>query len=240
MRFSRTRLLVGEEGLGRLRQATVAVIGLGGVGSFAFEALVRAGVGRLVVIDGDCVESSNINRQLLALDSTVGRPKVEVAKERAAQINPYAVITPIQQCLTPDNLDAVLPNHLDAAIDAIDSLDAKVHLIMTLRKRNTHFVSCMGAALRRHATRVRVDDISRTKGCPLARAVRRRLRSRGIASGVPCVFSVEQPEPRRETGSAHPPAVSGERRDLGSLSYVPGIIGLTAAGLVINDLVSMA
>ena len=231
-RFSRTRLLVGEEGVARLANAHVAVIGLGGVGGYALEALARAGIGRLFLADGDTVDPSNLNRQVLALDSTLGLPKVEAARERVRGINPGARVETIRDFLTPDNVAALIPLDLDYAIDAIDTVATKVHLIAAFCRRGVSVVSCMGAGGKLLPTGVQIADISRTKSCPLARAVRQQLRKLGIFEGVPCVYSEEPPRAPDEELTCQ------GKRIQGTIAHVPGIIGLTAAGWVIHQIVS--
>jgi len=231
--FIRTRLLVGDDGLRRLRQARVAVFGLGGVGGYALEALARASVGYLVLVDSDAVEATNLNRQVLALHSTLGLPKVEVGRERARQINPGGITEVYRVELTPENVAAVVPKTFDYAIDAIDTVGAKVALLTLLHSRGIRLVSCMGTASKLDPTAIRVGDISETKGCPLARMVRQGLRKAGIEQGIRCVFSEENlgqvSEPDEENGG---------RRYRGTISYVPGLAGLTAAGLIIKDILT--
>lgn len=233
-RFTRTRLLVGEEGLRRLRQARVAVFGLGGVGGYALEALARASVGYLVLVDSDSVEVTNLNRQVLALHSTLGLPKVEVGRERTRQINPGGITEVHCVELTPENIASVVPKTFDYAIDAIDTVGAKVALLSLLHGRGVRLVSCMGTASKLDPTAIRVGDISETKGCPLARIVRQGLRKAGIEDGIRCVFSEENlgqvSEPDEENGG---------RRYRGTISYIPGLAGLTAAGLIIKDILSV-
>jgi tRNA A37 threonylcarbamoyladenosine dehydratase len=232
-RFSRTRLLVGEDGLSRLRQARVAVFGLGGVGGYALEALARAGVGYLVLVDSDVVEATNLNRQVLALYSTLGLPKVEVGREHVRQINPGAITEIHRIELTPENVAAAVPKTFDYAVDAIDSVGAKVALLALLHGRGVRLVSCMGTASKLDPTAIRVADIGETKGCPLARVVRQGLRKAGIEEGIRCVFSEEN------LGQAsEPDEEDGSRRYRGTISYLPGLAGLTAAGLIIKDIVS--
>ncbi|MCX7678030.1 MAG: tRNA threonylcarbamoyladenosine dehydratase [Spirochaetes bacterium] len=220
--YERTIALVGTEGMSSLSRACVAVFGIGGVGSYAFEALVRAGVGKLVIIDADEVEESNCNRQLIALKSTIGTAKVDVAAQRALDINPHCKVETHRTFITSENLH-LIKSKFTHAIDAIDSIESKISLIRFLKDHNIFFVSCMGGAQRLDPTKVRVADISRTFGCPHAKSVRRRLRTVGIEKGVRCVFSIEQPKGQ-------------DRKHRGSISYVPGIIGLTAAGIVILDI----
>jgi len=232
--FIRTRLLVGEDGLRRLRQARVAVFGLGGVGGYALEALARASVGYLVLVDSDAVEATNLNRQVLALHSTLGLPKVEVGRERARQINPGGITEVYRVELTPENVAAVVPKTFDYAIDAIDTVGAKVALLTLLHSRGVRLVSCMGMASKLDPTAIRVGDISETKGCPLARMVRQGLRKAGIEQGIRCVFSEENlgqvSEPDEENAG---------RRYRGTISYLPGLAGLTAAGLIIKDILTV-
>jgi tRNA A37 threonylcarbamoyladenosine dehydratase len=231
--YARTRLLVGDEGVDRLRAATVAVCGLGGVGSYAFEALARAGVGHLIAVDGDVIDPSNANRQLFAFPATVGRPKAELAAGHAARINPGARVTPLVAFIEEANVGGLLPAEARHAVDAIDTLPSKVALVLELHRRGCSFVSCMGAARRFDPSRVRVADIGLTEQCPLARRMRLALRGRGLRIGVRCVFSDEPPVadvlPAPETGD-------GRRRPFGSLSYMPALLGFTAAGVVINDI----
>lgn len=229
-RFSRTTVLVGDDAVQRLARAHVAVFGLGGVGGYALEALARAGVGRLFLVDCDSVEPTNINRQILALDATVGRPKVDVARERVLQINPNAHVTVLHDTLRPGEIADALPADLKYAVDAIDSVAAKVDLIATLHTHGVKLVSSMGTGSKLDTSRLRLVDISKTHGCPLARTVRKGLSQRGITKGVRCVFSeenlgkfVEQPD--------------GRRRVQGTVSYMPGMAGLMAAGVIISDIV---
>lgn len=249
MRFSRTRLLVGDEGMERLCNAYVGVFGLGGVGSYALEALARAGVGRLLLVDCDDVESSNINRQLLALDNTVGRPKVEVARERIHLINPDAEVETAKTFVTSEIAASLIQRGIGFAIDAIDALGAKVYLILSLHASGVRFVSAMGAASKLGVRDIRVADISDTRHCPLARRIRQRLKRHGVVRGVRCVYSEELPKGPQEpvvldeeddAESSGAEAKALKRRVLGSISYVPGIIGLTAAGVIISDILNVS
>ncbi|HOZ45230.1 MAG TPA: tRNA threonylcarbamoyladenosine dehydratase [Candidatus Hydrogenedentes bacterium] len=237
-RFSRTALLVGDGGVQRLRAAHVAVLGLGGVGSYALEALARAGVGHFTLVDSDIVSPSNINRQLLALEDTVGCPKVEVAAARIAAIHPEARVEPIQTVVGAANVERLLGGAVGFVVDAIDSLDSKTGVLAWLHGSRLRFVACMGAALRYDPTAVRVGDIRETQVCPLARRVRQALKRLGISDGVRCVYSIERPAEPWSRGAPSESAEdsAGIRAPLGVLSYVPGIIGLTAAGVVINDI----
>lgn len=240
--FSRTRILTGETGLARLRAARVAVIGLGGVGGYALEALARAGVGRLFLLDAEAFDVTNLNRQILVTAADVGRPKVDVARERVLSINPEAKVETHRARLTPENTAAEVPEGLTGAIDAIDDVAAKVELITLLYERRVPFVSCMGAGSRLDPEGLRVADISGTRGCPLARTVRQRLRRRSISHGVPCVF-FETPPCRLEESEPDTNIdvdLREGRPPIGSMSYPPGLVGLTAAGVLINTLLRAA
>ena len=217
-RFSRTVKLIGQEGLGKLRSARVIVIGCGGVGSYAAEACTRAGIGHLTFMDGDTVAQSNLNRQLVALTSTIGRNKAEVMAERARDIDPETDVTALGRFYrTGDELDLT---QYDWVIDAIDDVDAKTELICRATELGVNIISAMGAA-GKFGTDFKVSDISKTSVCPLARVMRKRLRERGIEN-LPVVYSEEKPVPRDG--------------DLGTLSYVPGSAGLTLAGYVIRKI----
>lgn len=217
-RYSRTVKLTGEEGLARLRAAHVIVIGNGGVGSYAAEAVVRAGIGHVTFMDGDSAAPSNLNRQLVALTSTIGRNKAEIMAERAADIDPDTEVTAIPRFYREDD-DLDLTQY-DWIIDAIDDVNAKTALISRAASLGVKIISAMGAA-GKLGTDFKVADISATSVCPLARVMRRRLRDIGIEH-LPVVYSEEKPAPRDG--------------DLGTLSYVPGSAGLTMAGYVIRDI----
>ena len=182
--FERTRILVGDDGVAALRRARLFLAGLGGVGSYAAEALARAGVGALTLVDHDCVAASNLNRQLPALHSTLGRSKIEVVAARILDINPSCRLTLIDEFLAPDNVAAHLAGAYDAVLDAIDSLSSKTALIETAYRTGLAVVSSMGAGGRLDPTRIRVSDLQATRVCPLARAVRTQLRRRGVGRGV--------------------------------------------------------
>ncbi len=218
-RDSRTVKLIGEEGLTRLKAASVLIVGVGGVGSYAAEAVARAGVGSITVMDGDIVQPSNLNRQLVALISTLGRNKAEVMAERISDINPGADVTALARFYEED--DELDITAFDWVIDAIDSVSAKTALIKTAEENDVNIVSAMGAA-GKFDTQFKVADISKTSTCPLAKVMRKRLREIGIEH-LPVVYSEEKPVPRDG--------------DLGTLSYVPGAAGLCLAGYVIKLIV---
>lgn len=249
-RFSRTEILIGPQGLDRLRQSTVAIFGLGGVGSFAAEALCRAGVGRLVLVDFDDICLTNVNRQIHAMDGTVGKAKVLVMAERLRLINPDADIIPHKDFYGAANSDFLLSNDYDYVLDAIDHITSKLHLIRSCRERNLRIISSMGAANRLDPTRIRVADISRTSVCGLARVVRKQLRRHGIKSGVTVVYSTEEPREQAISDAGcrnscacpdqdeQPLSCAHRRSILGSISFIPSIFGLTMAGLVVNELLN--
>jgi len=242
-RFARTKQLLGREGFERLARARVAVFGLGAVGSYAVEALARAGVGHLRLVDFDEVNASNINRQLYALSSTVGRPKVDVARERVLDINPECVVDARRVFVDGTTLPGLLEGPLDAVVDAIDSVAPKIHLLREAFTRGLFVVSSMGAATRLDPSAVTVVDISQTRVCPLARFIRKRLHRFGIAQGVRCVFSPEPPRNKlpavEEDVEVTPQTRGRKRRPIGSISYVTGVFGLYAAGEVIRHVLGM-
>lgn len=225
-RNSRTIKMIGEEGLAKIKSAKVLIVGVGGVGSYAAEAIARAGVGAITVCDGDEVAVSNLNRQLVALTSTIGRNKAEVMAERIRDINPEAEVTVIPKFFKPglssdDAVSELEVDKYDLVVDAIDDVDAKVELIKQATEKNIKIVSAMGAA-GKFETSFKTADISKTSTCPLARTMRKRLREVGIEH-LPVVYSEEKPVPR-----------DGE---LGTLSYVPGAMGLEIAAYVIKELI---
>jgi len=231
--FERTEILVGEAGIARLAQAHIFLAGLGGVGSWCAEALARAGVGRLTLVDMDRVATSNINRQLPATLSTVGEFKTEVMAARIRDINPDCRLTVLTEFITPANVEQLLPADADWVVDCIDSLSCKVALIVAARRRGLPVAASMGAGNKLDATRVKVSDISKTLVDPLAREVRTRLRRQGIHKGVLCVWSDEPgrpPRPPEPTPQGRPRAVNG------TISYLPPLFGLMLAGAVIRRL----
>lgn len=226
--------------MARLREARVLVVGLGAVGSFATEALARSGVGHLRLVDSDKVAVSNCNRQLYALTSTLGKNKAELAAERVRDINPECEVDARVVFANAGTLPDLLARPLDVVVDAIDSLNPKVDLMAAALTANLPIFSSMGAARRRDPSLIRVADISKTRVCPLARAVRGRLHRRGIESGVTCVFSTE---PAPEDSFTQPeaediPASGRARVVMGSLPALTGIFGLTLANAVISFLLT--
>lgn len=233
--FSRTRMLLGGEGMRRLRDAKVAVFGVGGVGSYAVEALARSGVGSLVLVDADVVSESNINRQLVANYKTVGRPKVQVARERVLDVNPNADVTVHEVFFTAETASGFDFSSYSYVIDAIDTVSSKLLLIEKAKAAGIPIISSMGAGNKLDPTQFQVADISETSVCPLARVMRQELRKRGIYH-VKVVYSQENvkiPDP-----SEQPELIPGRRATPGSVAFVPSVAGLIAAGEAIRELAS--
>jgi tRNA A37 threonylcarbamoyladenosine dehydratase len=236
--FIRTHILLGDEGLQQLAGKHVLVAGLGGVGSYCVEALARAGIGRFTLIDHDVVAVSNINRQLLALHSTIGQSKAELMRARIADINPDCKVTILKIFLTIDNVNDLVPADSDYVIDCIDSLSCKVALLAESLKRGLNVASSMGAGNRLDPSRIRIADISKTEVCPLARLIRLRLRRENIYKPLLTVYSDEAgsaplpPQPVEGPGRAR--AVNG------TISYMPALFGMMLAGAVINRLLEQS
>lgn len=233
MQFSRTQLLLGEESTQRLKASRVAIFGIGGVGGYTAEALARAGVGTLDLVDSDSVSITNINRQLFATHSTVGRLKVEVAKERILDIYPDAVVNARPVFYTPETADQFDFSQYDYVVDAIDTVTGKLCLAERAFAAGTPIISCMGAGNKLDGTAFRVADISKTTICPLARVMRKELKKRGI-SHMKVVYSLE--EALTPVGAEAEMAATGKRQIPGSAPFIPGIAGLLLAGEVIKDL----
>ncbi len=231
--FERTQILLGDEGVEQLRSKHVFIAGLGGVGSYCAEAMARAGIGRLTLMDHDVVAVSNINRQLPALLSTVGQSKAELMRARIADINPDCVVTLIKTFLGRENVHELVPNDCDYVIDCIDSMSCKVALVSYSVQAGMQVASSMGAGNKLDPSRIRVDDISKTNVCPLAREMRKHLRDLGIKQGVLTVYTDENPRPTLPPQ----PVDRGRPRSVnGTISYMPPIFGFMLAGAVINKL----
>ncbi|MBP5163444.1 MAG: tRNA threonylcarbamoyladenosine dehydratase [Spirochaetales bacterium] len=225
--LSRTALLLGEKRLQRIRDSRVLVFGLGGVGSYVVEALARTGVGTLGIVDNDVVSLSNINRQLYALHSTVGRKKTEVARERILDINPSCVVREYNMFYLPETADQIDLSEYDYVVDCIDTIAAKLELVIRCKAIDVPLISSMGTGNKLDPSQLKVADISKTSVCPLARVMRQELRKRGIYH-LKCIFSTEEPATSVvQDGSRHAP---------GSIAFVPSVAGLTIAGEVIRDL----
>ena len=232
--FERTEILIDAEGVKRLAGKHVFVAGMGGVGSYCTEALARAGIGRLTLLDHDVVVLSNINRQLPALLSTVGQPKAELMKSRIADINPDCQVAILKVFLTTENVNELVPADCDYVIDCIDSLVCKEALVAESFKRGLRVASSMGAGNRLDPSRIKIADIGKTDMCPLARQMRKRLlKHHGIRRGILTVYSDEHPRdplPPEPTSQGRPRAVNG------TISYMPPLFGFMLAGAVINRL----
>ena len=232
----RTAMLVGEDMLEHFLSCTVAVIGVGGVGGYTAEMLVRAGVGHLIILDSDDVSVTNKNRQLLALDSTVGRPKCEVLAERLKDINPDLDLIVIDRYLEAEQAGDVLGEYkIDFLVDAIDTLSPKLHLIRYCMESGIPLVSSMGAGAKFDATKVRIADVSKSFNCPLAYIVRKRLRHMGIRKGFQVVFSEELPDKE----AIVPCEDRNKKSQVGTMSYIPAVFGCVCAQAALQGLMAM-
>ncbi len=233
--LERTELLIQKQGLEKLQNASVLVVGLGGVGSFAAEFLARSGVGKMTIVDGDTVDITNINRQLPALHSTIDLPKVELVGNRLVDINPELQLTKINEFLVPERMEEILDSeNFDYILDCIDSVTPKITLIKAARKRKIKIVSAMGAGGKLDPSKVMVRDISKTHNCFLAKQVRKRLKKDKINKGIRCVFSNEI----QKEGSLKMTDGSNYKKSFyGTISYIPALFGLYAASEVINYLI---
>jgi tRNA A37 threonylcarbamoyladenosine dehydratase len=256
IRFSRTAQLIGTDGLATLRRARIAVVGVGGVGSYVVEALARAGVGWLVLIDHDQSELSNTNRQLHALEGHYGQPKVELMAERVKAINPDSIVVTRQTFVRNDNLASVFQGNLSYIVDAIDTVASKVAVIRHAIEREIPIISAMGAGNKLDPLAIKVAEISKSHTCPLAKAVRKGLRECGITEGAKAVFSTEPPVTPHTVQSMTTAPVTGcascskgmadsegccprQRSILGTISYMPAAMGLIVAAEVIRDLLAI-
>ncbi len=243
-RFTRTELLIGSDGLAKLAQKKVAVFGVGGVGSFTVEALARSGIGSLTLVDYDEICITNLNRQIHALESTVGRPKVEVMAERLLEINPAISLRLHQKFYSATNREELLTSDLDFVIDAIDTVTSKVDLILNCTQKGIPIISSMGTGNKLDPLRFQLADISKTHTDPLAKAVRSLLRKHGVTSGVQVLFSTEIPQQTKlitemevRDYTANDFEVINKRRQIpGSISFVPPVAGMIIAGAVIRNL----
>ena len=232
--FSRTELLLGTDAVEGLGNKRVAIFGIGGVGGYVCETLVRSGVGHFDLIDNDTVSLTNINRQIIATHSTVGRQKVEVMKERMLDINPDADIT-IHQCFfLPENADEFDFNSYDYVVDAVDTVTAKIEIIMKCKELGVPVISAMGAGNKLDPSRFRVADIYKTTMCPLAKVMRKEMKKRGVKD-LKVVFSDEMPVSPIETQDMEP-LNPGKRATPGSIAFAPSAAGLVLASEVLKDL----
>ncbi len=232
--LERTELLLGAEKLDMLRRANVLVVGVGGVGAYAAEMIVRAGVGRMTIADADCVSESNINRQLVALHSTIGRQKCEILAERLRDINPELQLNIVNRFIKDTETDSLLDSdNFDYVVDAIDTLSPKLALIKGALERGIPLVSSMGAGAKVDPTLMEIKDISKTHHCPLAHMLRKRLHKIGIKRGFRAVFS---PEPVRE-GAMILCEEQNKKSNVGTMSYIPALFGIGCASVVVRDII---
>nr|UWI49083.1 tRNA threonylcarbamoyladenosine dehydratase [Clostridioides difficile] len=226
---TRTSFLVGDDGIEKLKNSNVIVFGVGGVGSFTVEALARAGVGSLTIVDFDDVDITNINRQIPALHSTVGKYKVDVMEERLLDINPNINIKKIRNLYNKDTSSEILTEKYDYVVDAIDMVSSKIHLIETCEKKGLKIISSMGMGNKLDPTKIVVTDIHKTSTCPLAKVMRKELRDRGIKK-LKVVYSTEQPIELKKK------VMNGKKVTPGSVSFVPSVGGLVIASVIVNEL----
>lgn len=230
--FSRMEMLIGSDGLVRLKKSTVAIFGIGGVGSYTAEALARCGIGKLILIDNDNICMTNINRQLHATTKTIGEPKVNVMAERIMNINPEAEVIPLQKFYSSENANELLSMDYDYVVDAVDTVAAKIDIAVRCTNMGIPVISSMGAGNKLDPTSFEVVDIFKTSVCPLAKVMRYELRKRGIKK-LKVVSSKEEPIKSFYTS----PSEDGSRRQIpGSISFVPSVVGLIIAGEVVKDI----
>ena len=235
--FERTHILIGDAGIARLQDAHVFIAGLGGVGAFAAEALARIGVGKLTLVDHDTVSGSNINRQLIALNSTIGQSKAELMAARVRDINPECELTVLTDFLTPDSVVDVITPEYTCVVDAIDSMSSKVALLETAWRQDIPTFASMGAGGKLDPTQIKTADLMNTSICKLASQLRQHLRKRGVGKGIHAVYSTERslpPLPPEDVGRGRARAVNG------TVSYMPSIFGLTLAGMVSQHIIGDA
>lgn len=229
----RAELLFKKEGLDKLKNSNVLVVGMGGVGSFAAEFIARAGVGKMTIVDGDVVDITNVNRQLPALHSTVGQPKVTIVGDRLLDINPELELTRIEEFLSPERAFELVTPEYDYVLDCIDSITPKINLILAAKRKKVKIISNMGAGGKFSANKVVVKDISKTDVCPLAKTIRKRLKKEGISTGVKAVFSIEKPD---STSLKMTDGKNFKKSFYGTNSWMPALFGLHAAETVVKQL----
>lgn len=233
--FSRTKLLIGEQGIKKLQQSKIAIFGIGGVGSFVVEGLVRAGIGSFVLMDHDIIEETNLNRQLIATTQTIGKPKVQVAKQRILEINPNAKIEIHQEFFKKENKE-ILDNTISYIVDAIDTITSKIELIVQANQKNIPILSCMGTGNKLDPTAFEITDIYQTKVCPLAKVMRKELRKREISSLKVLYSKEESIKPVEGIRDNQNDLEDRKKQTPGSISFVPSVAGLIIAGEVIKDI----
>ena len=228
--FSRTELLIGKDGVEKLANAKVAIFGIGGVGSFVVEALARSGIGNFVLVDNDEVDITNLNRQIIATHKTIGKHKVEIARERILDINPNANVEIYREFFMPES-EGILDNSVDYIVDAVDTVTAKIELVVRAEKMNIPIISSMGTGNKLDPTRFEVTDIYKTSVCPLAKVMRKELKQRGIKK-LKVVFSKEEPIKPLNSNE-----LTNKKQVPGSISFVPSVAGLIVASEVIKDII---
>lgn len=229
--FERSEMLLGKNALEKLKLSSVAIFGIGGVGSYVCEALSRCSVGNMTLIDNDKISQSNINRQLIALNSTIGKYKTEVMEKRIKDINPNANVNILNMFYTPENAHTIDLSQFDYVVDAIDTVSSKLHLIELCKKNDVKIISSMGTGNKLNPSLFTISDISKTHTCPLARVMRKELKERGISS-LKVLWSSEKPiTPLFSEDNTH------KRQTPGSVSFVPSVAGLMIAGEVIKDII---
>lgn len=221
--FSRTEQLIGKDNLDKIRKSKIAVVGIGGVGSYSVESLARSGVGKLILVDDDEISLTNINRQIHANTKTIGRPKVEVMKERILDINPQCEVTVFKTFLKEDNISQIIDCDVDYVIDAIDTISSKIDIILWCKEHNINIISSMGTGNKLDPTRFEIVDIYETKVCPLSKVMRRELKKRGVSS-LKVLYSDEKP-------------LKVKTKTPASISFVPPVAGMIIAGETIKDII---
>ena len=233
--FSRTELVIGKEAIEKLNNSKVAVFGIGGVGSYVVEALARAGVGKFILVDADCVSLTNINRQIIATHKTIGMKKVEVAKDRIKDINPDAEVEIIAELFTQESR-AFFDESVDYVVDCIDTITSKIELVMRANNLNVPIISCMGTGNKMDPTRFEITDINKTSVCPLAKVMRKELKAKGIKK-LKVLYSKEEPV---KVDASYEEESNGQVKKKyipGSVPFVPSVAGLIIAGEVIKDII---
>jgi tRNA A37 threonylcarbamoyladenosine dehydratase len=233
--LERSLLLIKEDGIQKLAKSHVLIVGVGGVGSYAAEAICRAGVGKITLIDGDVVQKSNINRQLPALHSTIDEAKVEIMRKRLLDINPNAEIQVLQQFIMPEAVEQVIPKDVDFVLDCIDSITPKITLIIHCKKNKIRFISSMGAGGKMDPSRIKIADINETRDCFFSRDIRKRLRKEKFSYGVKVVYS---DEPVSKSTMALSPDTMFKKSFYGTISYMPAMFGMTMASFVIRKIIN--
>ncbi len=237
--FSRTELLIGKEGVEKLQNAKVAIFGIGGVGTFVVEGLARAGVGSFVLVDNDKISLTNLNRQLIAARKTIGKYKVDVMKERILEINPNARVETYKEFYMPNSKQEIIDKTLDYVVDSIDTVTAKIELVMNCNKLGIPIISAMGTGNKLDPTRFEITDIYKTSVCPLAKVMRKELRKRGIEK-LKVIYSKEEPIKHKTMENnieISQEEAQAKRQVPGSISFVPSVAGLMISGEVIKDLI---